>query len=416
MKLRHIRSQGYGYRGTKWYLSLGLLLLLIEFFDELVGGAHEAAWPLIRNDLNLSYAQIGLLLSLPGLVDDLIRLPMGILGDLWNRRRLIVIGGLCFALELLFVGIAPSFWALLFTFVIFAPANGVFVNLAQATLMDMSLGDTIEEAKETAPKQISKKISEMAMARWTLAGSVGVVSGPLILGVAVWSGIGWRGLFLILAGLLGLTTLLVARQSFPTPVSSIDAKDFRSGLALAWQALQRKTVQRWLILLGFSDFMLDILLSFLALYFVDVVEVTPAWAGTAVAVWTGVGLLGDALLLPLLRRIRGLVYLRYSAALMIGLYSAFLLIPFWSIKLLLVGVMGLLNAGWYAILKAQLYEAMPGQSGAVMTVNAFAGFFFGFVPALLGWVAGSVGLESMMWLLLAGPFVLLIGLPRQGAG
>lgn len=42
------------------------ILLLIEFLDELVFGAGEAAWPLIRDDLALSYDQIGLLLGIPG--------------------------------------------------------------------------------------------------------------------------------------------------------------------------------------------------------------------------------------------------------------------------------------------------------------------------------------------------------------
>ena len=39
------------------------ILLVIEFLDEFVFGAREAAWPLIRDDLGLTYAQIGLLLG-----------------------------------------------------------------------------------------------------------------------------------------------------------------------------------------------------------------------------------------------------------------------------------------------------------------------------------------------------------------
>lgn len=35
-------------------------------------------------------------------------------------------------------------------------------------------------------------------------------------------------------------------------------------------ALRQKEVLRWLVLLEFSDLMLDVLLGFLALYFVDV--------------------------------------------------------------------------------------------------------------------------------------------------
>ena len=39
-----------------------LTFLAIEFLDELAGGVGSAAWPLVRNDLNLTYVQIGLLL------------------------------------------------------------------------------------------------------------------------------------------------------------------------------------------------------------------------------------------------------------------------------------------------------------------------------------------------------------------
>jgi hypothetical protein len=41
------------------------VLLAIELLDELVFGAREAAWPAIREELDLSYAEIGLLLSVP---------------------------------------------------------------------------------------------------------------------------------------------------------------------------------------------------------------------------------------------------------------------------------------------------------------------------------------------------------------
>ena len=39
------------------------IFLVIEFLDEFIFGAREAAWPLIRDDLGLTYAQIGLLLG-----------------------------------------------------------------------------------------------------------------------------------------------------------------------------------------------------------------------------------------------------------------------------------------------------------------------------------------------------------------
>ena len=51
-----------------WHIHMTFLYLLIEFLDELVFGVGEAAWPLIRSDLDLNYAQIGLALSLPGIL------------------------------------------------------------------------------------------------------------------------------------------------------------------------------------------------------------------------------------------------------------------------------------------------------------------------------------------------------------
>ncbi len=46
----------------------------------------------------------------------------------------------------------------------------------------------------------------------------------------------------------------------------------------ALSALRRGEVLRWLVLLQFSDLMLDVLLGFLALYFVDVAGLT-RWSG-----------------------------------------------------------------------------------------------------------------------------------------
>ncbi len=51
---------------------MSFVYLLIESLDELVFGVSETAWPLLRDDLNLTYAQIGLLVSLPGIFSAII--------------------------------------------------------------------------------------------------------------------------------------------------------------------------------------------------------------------------------------------------------------------------------------------------------------------------------------------------------
>lgn len=373
-------------------------LLLIEFVDELVFGLHEAALPMIRDDLMLSYVQIGLIAALPSWIAYLIEPVLGILGDVWKRRVLVVGGGLCFTLAVLLTGLSHSFGMLLFATILFHPSSGAFVALSQSTLMD------------TDPTR-----HEHNMARWTFAGSVGVVAGPLLLGGFIALGYGWREPHLLIAGLALLLTWWVGRAAFPkaNPEADEGTASFRDGLRQAFQALKRPGVVRWFVLVECADFMLDILYGYLALYFVDVVGIPPEQAALAVAVWTGVGLLGDLLLIPLLERVRGLTYLRYSALIELVLFPAFLLVPGLPLKLVLVGLMGLFNSGWYAILSGQIYSAMPGQSGTVMTVGTVFGAIRTAAPLLIGVVAERFGLGAAMWLMLLGPIALLIGLPRR---
>src|SRR5688572_940214 len=135
-----------------------MIYLIIEFLDELVFGVGEIAWPLIRDDLNLTYTQIGLLLSMPGIIAAFIEPFIGILGDVWKRRLLILIGGLLFTLSLVMTSTSYAFIFLLASFILFNPSSGAFVNLSQANLMD---SDTARH--------------EQNMARWTFAGSIGVL-------------------------------------------------------------------------------------------------------------------------------------------------------------------------------------------------------------------------------------------------
>lgn len=380
---------------TRRALLFPLILLVIEFVDELVDGARGAAWPLIRSDLNLTYVQVGLLLTIPDLISNIIEPPLGVLGDIWKRRVLVVGGGFIFSGSVLLVGVAPSFGVLLLAFILFYPASGAFVSLSQATLMDLDPART-----------------EQWMARWTLAGSIGVVAGPLALSAAVLLGTGWRGLFVAIALLALLLTGVAARQPFPNGEDDAEGGSLSDGLREAWRAVRRWAVLRWLFLLDCADLVEDVLAGFLALYFVDVVGTTPQLAGAALALWTGAGLLGDVLVVPLLMRVRGLVYLRWSVILVLVLYPAFLLAPTVPLKLVLLGAMGVCGSGWYAILQGQLYSTMPGRSGTVMGVSALFGIVGSFTPALLGLVAEQVSLEATLWLLVLGPLVLLVGLPR----
>src|SRR6185436_9762585 len=168
------------------------IYLLIEYLDELVLGVGEAAWPFVRNDLHLNYVQIGLALSLPGFIANFIEPFIFTLSDLWKRRAVILIGGVFFTISLFLTSLSFSFLLLLSAFILFNPSSGAFVGLSQANLMD----------SDAARR-------ENNMARWTFAGSLGVVTGPILLAGAAWIGFGWRGMFFGVA-LFSSLILLIA--------------------------------------------------------------------------------------------------------------------------------------------------------------------------------------------------------------
>jgi MFS transporter, FSR family, fosmidomycin resistance protein len=388
-------------------LSLATLFLLIEFFDELSYTVDGAALPAIRGELGLSYAQIGLLFGLPTIVSTLVEPALMLLGDTRLRKSLVVGGGLAMSLVLLIVGLAGSFPALLLAFTLGYPASGAFVTLSQATLMDRNPG---REAQ--------------MMARWTLAGSLGTLFGPLMVAGGFALGLGWRWAFFALAGLGLALTLLASLQRFPDPTGkgpaqaagAVNQESLRSLAAQAWSALRHPQLLRWILLLQMSDLLLDVLAGYAPLYFTDVIGATPVQASLLLTVLMVASLASDALLIPVLERFPGRVVVRSSAWVTLILYLALLLAPWPVAKIVLMILVRFSTLGWYSVLQGEAYAALPGQSGTVMAVSSVVGLLGGLIAWGVGWVAGVAGLPAAMWLLLAGPASLALFVPRSRGG
>lgn len=368
--------------------------LAVEFVDELVDGAKGAALPLIRHDLGLSYAQIGLLFSVPLLLGSLIELPVGIAAGYGSRRRrAVALGGIVFVAAVAAMASARSFPVLLVGFVAFFPAAGAFVSLTQAELMDADTGRR-----------------EHHMAVWTVVGSLGALAGPaLVLAVVAFGG-SWRIAFLVsaaaggaaLAGIAraGPSRIAAGRSDTVPPPSARDVLD----------GLRGDGVLRWLALLQVSDLLLDVLTGFVALYVVDVVRAPPAWGAAAVAIRRGSGVLGEAALVPLLDRLPGLSVLATGTVVAGIAYPAFLLVPGLAPKLVALGIVSVGTAPWYPVLQAQLYAALDGHSAVAVTLNSAAGLAGGLAPLAVGLAAQRFGLSAALAGLAVVPIVVLGGL------
>jgi FSR family fosmidomycin resistance protein-like MFS transporter len=389
----------------KQIASLSFLFLSIEFFDELNYAIEGAALPSIRHDLALTYAQVGLLLGLPHLLGAFIEPALMLLGDTPLRKRLVIGGGLVVMLALLLIATAQSFSVLLAAVVLSFPASGAFVTLSQATLIDLN------------PRR-----EPHIMARWTLFGTIGNLVGPLILAAGFSLLLGWRWVFIVLAGIALCLTTLVWLQPFPVHLPSIELSQthpnpgvkntLQNILGNLFAALTNLNLLRWTGLLLISDLLLDIFTSYLPLYFTDVVGITPAQASLLLSLGMAASLASDVVLITLLEKIPGRSIVRLSALAVTILYPVWLLVPGLWAKIILVLVIKFITLGWYSVLQGEAYASAPGRSGTVMAINSLAGIPGAIFPWIIGWSAEQIGLKSAMWILLLGPVCLALFVPK----
>ena len=165
--------------------------------------------------------------------------------------------------------------------------------------------------------------------------------------------------------------------------------------------------------LELADLLGDVLLGFVALYFVDVVGQRAGVGGAAIVTWTAAALAGGFLVLRLLRRMPGARYLRVSAVLAAVVFTAFLALPGVAAKLACLALLALITAGWYPVLQARVYAELPGQSGTALALGNVFYLPAAAIPLGLGLAAQAWGLQTALWLLLAAPAALLLLVPRR---
>ncbi len=106
--------------------------------------------------------------------------------------------------------------------------------------------------------------------------------------------------------------------------------------------------------------LLDVYISYAALYFADAVGFTPAQVGLMMGALMAAGLAANVALIPLLERVPGRRLVRLTAVLAGLAYAAWLLVPWIWAKIILAILVRLLTLGWYEVLSGRSLCQLAG--------------------------------------------------------
>lgn len=256
---------------------LHITLLSMGLFDEIVSGFSTIGLPLFREQLGLSYTQIGLIFTVSALIGAVLEPLLNLLSERGTKRYWILGGLLVSTFGFVLKASTQSFVLLLLAFIVASPAGDAAVGLSQAALVEL------------APTQETR-----VMARWTFLSSIGDFFAPLIIVAIVSIHLGWTELWWIAASLWLVIAIIIGTRRFPNPSKTVDeevisTKALFTGLR---EALQDSTLLRWSALTVIPTMVDEVFLVFTALYLRDVVHVSQEAVGLIIAIHTTGALLG----------------------------------------------------------------------------------------------------------------------------
>jgi ABC-type branched-subunit amino acid transport system ATPase component/predicted MFS family arabinose efflux permease len=192
------------------------ILSAIYFFDEFDTAAFGTLAPDIQRDFGLDDSQFLGLVVLNVTVTALLAIPLGYLGDRFNRPRLVIASGIISGIFSMLTGLAGTVLVLALA----RFGNGIGL-LANGTVHRSLLSDYYSEAVRPA-----------AYANHTNALYLGAIAGPLFAGT-VGALFGWRATFVLLIVPILVVTWWARRLDEPLRGGSDDATAAAAAAGLA---------------------------------------------------------------------------------------------------------------------------------------------------------------------------------------
>ncbi len=359
-----------GHGATHWALAMVYLLM-----------------PFIQQDLSLSYAQVGLLISVMHAASVVVNIPAGALVDFTGRRIAWQAGTLtALALALLGLGSVPQYGVLMAAI---AAIGSLAVMWHPAAISYLS---RLYEARRGT-----------AMSLHTLGASFGDAMAPLVAGITI-ALVGWQqtALFAAAGPLAVAALILLLRGTDPIPPMRRGAEDEGGGFLASLRALfsDRAAVMVCLTA-GFRSTAQSGMLAFLPLYLTNVMGVGPQWLGISLMVLQGFGAVSTGTAGGLSDRIGRKPVMLIATG---GLAAcAFLMTTTEGLPLFIawIGAVGFFMYGARPVLHSWSLDVAPPALGGSVIGMLFAtqALFSIIVPVAGGLIADRFGLVPVFWML-----------------
>jgi MFS family permease len=175
-------------------------MVLTHILVHAAGNMRSTLFPILKDEFNLSYQQVGLLVAVPSLIQIFFTVPTGLLSDRFGAKRLIAVSILMAAVGAFLGSISANPWMYIVASTIMTLTSTLYHPPSQSYVADT-----------TRPKDRSR-----ALGIWNAGGTTGVAMGPLsitiLMGVFA---VQWRQIysFWVIPILLGLVALYFVKPT-----------------------------------------------------------------------------------------------------------------------------------------------------------------------------------------------------------
>jgi FSR family fosmidomycin resistance protein-like MFS transporter len=377
---------------------LGLLALGHMVID-INQGSFPVILPYLKDALNLSYAATGTIVLAANTTSSLIQPLFGYLADRTARRWILPVSVLLSALGLGFLGLAPSYGAV----------------LALVMITGLGVASYHPEGYRTATAVAGDRRAT-GVSIFSTGGNIGIAVGPPLLTVLLTT-YGLSGsLGMLVPGLLvaALLTTALPRLSAPSPAlarARARAAGAQTMVGAMGLLILVVAIRSW-TQLGFTTFM--------PFYWTSVLHGDPRLTGTLLAVFLGSGAIGTLVVGPVADRIGVRRYVVGVFVLAAPLALGFLFVSGGPLVFVLLALLGFVLVSTFTVSVVLGQSYLPKHPG--MASGLIVGFAIGaggLGASVLGWVADHWGLTSALAISAVMPmvaFVVALFLPEPKTG